>query len=149
MKKSILVLAVILASQITFAEGMKREVVANCNEIIDGNIGDKAKKTLATVKDVQVVEYRSDGPDFNYAIETTGSESDFNIDCKKRPSGLRSKSECSGNDNVIMIKQTKAFLFSEAITTAHYDMYSKQLHITKTESSLSQSVLVDAVLQCK
>ena len=95
------------------------------------------------------MEYRSDGPDFNYAIETTGSESDFNIDCKKRPSGLRSKSECSGNDNVIMIKQTKAFLFSEAITTAHYDMYSKQLHITKTESSLSQSVLVDAVLQCK
>ena len=148
MKKSILMMSLLLVSQVTFA-GYTRTVVATCNEIIDGNIGDVAEKKITAIKDIEVVSYTSNGPDSNVTIETQDYLSGFNLDCAKRPTGLRSTSDCRSGDDVIMIRHTKKSLFTEAITQAHYDMYSKQLHFKKTESSLSQTVLVDVVLQCK
>ena len=149
MKKTILMMSLVLVSQIAFAGGYTRHVVATCNEIIDGNIGDIAEKTITAIKDIEVVSYTSDGPDSNVTIETKDYLSGFNLDCAKRPTGLRSTSDCRSSDDAIMIRHTKKSLFSEAITQANYDMYSKQLHFKKTESSLSQTVLVDVVLQCE
>ena len=135
------------------ADGLIKEVVATCSEVIDGNIGDIAKTTVTMVADIQVVSYTSNGPYFNSTIENAGAGAlvDFNLDCSKRPAGLRSTSDCRTDDQVIMIRHKQVALLSETITKANYNIYSKQLRLTKTRSvvGMANSVLIDVVLQCK
>ena len=147
MKKSILMMSVLLVSQVTFA-GYTRNVLATCDQVIDSNKA--AIRQVLEVKPVEVVSYTSNGPDFNLAVETQDYQSGFNLDCDKRPPGLRSKSECRNNEDLITIKHTKASLFSELITEAKYNVNLKQLRLTRVDAGIvNQSIIFDTILQCK
>lgn len=132
---------------LSFFSQQKRNVLATCDQVISNN--EVAENKLSHVKTVEVVSYTSDGSDFNMATETKDYQTYFNLDCSKRPAGLRSKSECALNDKTMTIKHIKPSLFSEAVTQASYDMNTKQLRLTRTESSLRQAVIFDFILQCK
>ena len=140
-------MTVLLVSQMASA-GYTRNVVATCNTVIGGN--EAAERQVYEVKTIEVVSYTSDGPDSNLTIETKDFQSGFNLDCAKRPTGLRSISECRDNEEMIEIKHTKKSLFSEEITQANYNKQSKQLRLAKTQASfVNQSVIFDTILQCK
>ena len=147
MKKIILMMTVLLVSQMASA-GYTRNVVATCNTVIGGN--EAAERQVYEVKTIEVVSYTSDGPDSNLTIETKDFQSGFNLDCAKRPAGLRSISECRDNEKMIEIKHTKKSLFSETITEARYYTSDKILSLRKTQASpIGESVIYDVILQCK